>query len=77
MRGVDDRGQRVIIDIDQRQCFEGGVFVTGGYRGDGIADEAHLVECDDRLIAKDSAIPAAVSGVRAEVVAAQHRAHAA
>jgi hypothetical protein len=63
----------LIVGFNQREGLFGNVFVQSGDRGYRIADKAHLVECDNGLIAKYPAVSAAVRFSRAEIFPGEHR----
>ena len=41
LHGVEDRRQRLVIDLDELRRPLGGLLVIGGHRGDLLSDEAH------------------------------------
>jgi hypothetical protein len=48
--GRADRGQRLVVDLDQPRRFLGGELVGRDHRGHRIADEAHLVGAQRVLV---------------------------
>ena len=49
LAGVHDRGQRLVLDVDQRERVVRRVLVRRDHERDLLALEAHLVACEHRL----------------------------
>src|SRR5581483_12416986 len=52
---VEDGGQLLVLDLDERGSLFGGVAVVGGDGGDHLAGEAHLVHGEDGHVAHGAA----------------------
>src|ERR1044071_3196486 len=50
LRRIENRRQWLIVDFDQLQRLFSDVFLPRRYRSDDVADIAHPIECDHRLI---------------------------
>jgi hypothetical protein len=56
LRHRHHRRQKLVVDLDQAQGAVRGLLVRCGDRRDHVADVAHLVERDDRLVADRDAV---------------------
>ena len=54
--GVGERSQHLVLDDDRLQCPPARLGVVGSDRGDRLADVAHDVAGEDRLIAADQSV---------------------
>ena len=70
--GVDQRGQRLVGDLDGVQRPAGGVGVVGRHRRHRLAHEAHDVAGEHRLVGRDEP----VGGGAGHVVGGDHAGHA-
>ena len=61
----EDRLERLVVDVDQRQRLVRGVLVERGDGGDGLADVAHLVDRERRLVLRRRHDPHLLGHVRA------------
>ena len=71
-RGVEDGRQLLVLDLDQVERCLGDVRSVGHHGGHRVADEAHLVDRQDGLVAEDRPEVRAQMSVRRAVGAGQH-----